>query len=860
MTERDIFLALLDLPDTAHRSAFLAKACAGDAALRAQVESLLRSHDNAGGFLDRPALPPEQLGEGETQELGARSDADDRAPAGGNDLSFLAAPTRPDSLGRIGHYEVLEVLGRGGFGIVLRAFDEALQRVVAVKVLAPQLAATSAPRKRFLREARSSAKVRHENVVQVYAVEEQPLPYLVMEFIPGETLQHRSDRTGPLEVAEVLRIGRQIAEGLAAAHATGLIHRDVKPANVLIERGPHWHVKLTDFGLARAADDASSSQSGFIAGTPMYMAPEQANADPLDHRADLFSLGSVLYLMCSGRPPFRAPTTLAVLKRVAEDTPRPIREIIPEVPGWLCDIISRLHAKKPEDRFASAQEVADLLAQHLAQLQHPGGVQAPQVAAPAAGRMPPPQGSPAPAPALRPRLGAPRWAAAAAALLLLGGLGFTEATGVTDFRGTVIRLLSPEGTLVVEVDDPSVSVKIDGSELVITGAGAREIRLKPGSYTVEASKDGKVVRRELVAVTKNGRQVVRVSQEAVSPEAKAARAAADAAAWERSVAAMPAAEQVKAVLARLKELNPGFDGAFTHTIKDGVVTGLQFRTDEVVNIGPVRALKNLAYLDCGGPYPRKGKLSDLSPLKGMSLYYLSCGSTQVADLTALSGMQLTTFECWNTLVTDLAPLKGMPLVYLICHSTRVSDLSPLKGMRLLHLDLRQTSVSDLAPLKGMPLEQLRCDFTKVSNLSPLKGMRLRVLEVGGLPVSDLRPLQGMPLRWLNLAYMKGVTDLSPLQEMRLEWLNLADSGVSDLSPLKGMTSLKTLIAENCRVSDLAPLKGLELETIRLTPRNITKGLDILRDMRSLKTIGIGHEQTWQAADFWARYDKGEFKQ
>src|SRR5262249_5209471 len=162
-----------------------------------------------------------------------------------------------------------------------------LQRVVALKVLAPALAATSPARKRFLREARSSAKVRHENVVALYAVFEQPLPYLVMEFIPGETLQQRLDRIGPLETLDVVRIGRQIAEGLAAAHGTGLIHRDIKPGNILIEAGPHQHVKITDFGLARAADDASLTQSGIVAGTPMFMAPEQASGGTLDHRADL---------------------------------------------------------------------------------------------------------------------------------------------------------------------------------------------------------------------------------------------------------------------------------------------------------------------------------------------------------------------------------------------------------------------------------------------------------------------------------------------------------------------------------------------------------------------------------------------
>jgi serine/threonine protein kinase len=217
------------------------------------------------------------------------------------------------------------------------------------------MAATSPARKRFLREARSSAQVRHENVVQVYEVGETPLPYIAMEFIPGVTLQERLNRIGPVEPAEVVRIGRQIAEGLAAAHSQDLIHHDIKPANILLEGGV-GRVKITDFGLARAADDASISQSGIIAGTPMYMAPEQAKGEKLDRRADLFSLGSVLYQMAAGRPPFRANSTVAVLKRVAEDTPREIREIVPEVPQWLCDIISKLHAKNPDEE-AGREEV-----------------------------------------------------------------------------------------------------------------------------------------------------------------------------------------------------------------------------------------------------------------------------------------------------------------------------------------------------------------------------------------------------------------------------------------------------------------------------------------------------------------------
>ncbi len=284
-------------------------------------------------------------------------------------FEFLQPSTLPDSLGRLGHYEILHVLGRGGCGVVFRAFDDRLQRVVAIKVMARQIAMLPTVRRRFVREARTSAAVRHKNVVQVFEVAEQPLPYLVMEFIPGETLQQKLARTGPLEVSEVLSIGREIAEGLAAAHAKNLIHRDIKPGNVLIEDGPPKRVKITDFGLARASDDASISQSGQIIGTPMFMAPEQALGHDIDQRADLFSLGSVLYQMVTGCAPFQAPSTLAVLGRVAEDDARPIQEIVPETPKWLCDIIVKLHAKNPDDRFQSARELADVLAECEAQHQ-----------------------------------------------------------------------------------------------------------------------------------------------------------------------------------------------------------------------------------------------------------------------------------------------------------------------------------------------------------------------------------------------------------------------------------------------------------------------------------------------------------
>ena len=228
-------------------------------------------------------------------------------------------------------------------------------------MLRPELASTSPPRKRFIREARTAAAVTHENIVGIYAVEEDPVPYLVMEFVPGQTLQARLNQKGPLEISELLTIALQVARGLAAAHKAKLIHRDIKPANILLTCDPVYRTKISDFGLARAVDDASLTSSGVIAGTPLYMAPEQARGETLDNRADLFSLGSVMYQMACGRPPFRASTTMAVLKRVCEDTPRPIKDLIPEAPEWLCAIIDRLLEKDRDDRFQTADEVVEIL-------------------------------------------------------------------------------------------------------------------------------------------------------------------------------------------------------------------------------------------------------------------------------------------------------------------------------------------------------------------------------------------------------------------------------------------------------------------------------------------------------------------
>jgi serine/threonine-protein kinase len=286
-------------------------------------------------------------------------------------VSYLEPSDKPGSLGRLGDFELREVIGRSAMGVVLKGIQPELNRLVAVKVMAPHLASSGAARKRFAREAQAAAAIVHPHVMPIHAVNATgKLPYLVMPYVAGESLQQRLDRDGPLGLADILRIGLQTAEALAAAHAQGLVHRDVKPGNILLEKGVN-RVLLADFGLARAVDDASLTRTGVIAGTPQFMSPEQAAGDAIDHRSDLFSLGSVLYSMAAGRPPFRSETTFGVLRRIREVQPRSIGQVNPDIPAWLQRLIARLHAKEPGERFQSAADVAHLLEQCLAHVQQP---------------------------------------------------------------------------------------------------------------------------------------------------------------------------------------------------------------------------------------------------------------------------------------------------------------------------------------------------------------------------------------------------------------------------------------------------------------------------------------------------------
>lgn len=359
----EIFSQSLQVRDGEERRRYVHQACGEDVELEQRVSALLEAAQAAGKFLESP------LGRESQAQKFALPTAHFATESSTPEFPYLAAPVLPDDLGSLGPYRILNCVGRGGMGVVFRAFDPKLQRVVAIKVLAPEFAVDPTARRRFEREARSAAAVSHPHVVVIYAVDEaHNPPYLAMEFIQGKTLAEKLAEQGMLSTKEILRIGAQIAEGLAAAHKQGLVHRDVKPANVLLENGVE-RVKVADFGLAKAVQDAGITRTGDLSGTPQYMSPEQASGGLVDHRTDLFSLGAILYSMCTGRPPFRADNPLAVLKRICEDTPRPVVQINPEVPDWLASIVDRLLVKSPAGRFQTAAEVAALLQQHLAKVQ-----------------------------------------------------------------------------------------------------------------------------------------------------------------------------------------------------------------------------------------------------------------------------------------------------------------------------------------------------------------------------------------------------------------------------------------------------------------------------------------------------------
>lgn len=363
MTELEIVQVALEQSSAAERTKYIETCCAGNPELRERVERLMSELLNEAAVSAADEFPDTIVqSKDSTDELPS---ADEPEIAVGSGLQLALNASHPSPPQRLGDYELYEVLGKGGMGVVTKGFDCKLRRVVAIKTLSPFFASHPQSRQRFLREAQAAAAVRHDNVVTIYSVnEDAESPFLVMECITGTSLQQCIEGAERLSVVEIVRIAMQIAAGLEAAHRIGLVHRDIKPANILLE-GESRRVKITDFGLARVVSDVGLTQSGQVAGTPQFMSPEQAQGQVVDHRSDLFSLGTVMYSMCTAASPFHAETAVVVLRRVCDEKPLPIRKLRPDIPEWLCRVIDKLMAKRPGDRYQTAGEVHALLREKL---------------------------------------------------------------------------------------------------------------------------------------------------------------------------------------------------------------------------------------------------------------------------------------------------------------------------------------------------------------------------------------------------------------------------------------------------------------------------------------------------------------
>jgi serine/threonine protein kinase len=723
-------------------------------------------------------------------------------------FSFLQPPHSEGELGRLGPYRVLKLLGAGAMGLVFQAQDVQLGRLVALKVIKPELATHAAARARFFREARAAAALEHENIVTIYQVGEQGgVPFIALQLLKGQSLEERRRKGPPLAIEEVLRLGRQIALGLAAAHQADLIHRDVKPANLWLE--PGGRVKVLDFGLARpVADDARLTQSGAIIGTPAYLAPEQARCDKVDARCDLFSLGTVLFELCTGRLPFAGDNSIAVLIAVALETPPSMREINPAVPPTLEDLVMQLLAKEPEQRPASAQEVADRLAAIEEHRQsHPEGPQRPEnppqgstsrVARipPAPPPQPPGHSPPAAPPPVTappvtsheqpaPRSWRPGCRLFAAAVLVAAPLAWF-------FGGQAVHFARNQGQIVL-VGDPALAltVKVDGAA-VPAGVG-QVLTLPAGPRELEvAVKDAAGAVRSFTkrfSLSRGSKQALDVAGELARQEDEQERQAAN---------------QVLKLGGRIT-IRVGDKDRQVQSVKELPsdafhITKVYFYHNQQVTDAGLEPIGKLTHLSSLWLYGTKitdsglRRLATLVNLSELEIARTQVGDPGIAHLSSLS--RLRTLVLTGTRVSDnglkhLAALTNLSGLHLA--ETRVGDagLEHLGGLtRLTHLDLSRTRVTNagLAGLRRMKhLSRLDLSGTQVDDtglthlqwLTNLNSLGLRFTRVGD---AGLKSLSG--LRWLESLDLSetevGDTGLEHLTALgRLSRLDLGETQISD---------------------------------------------------------------------------------
>ena len=537
-----------------------------------------------------------------------------------------------------------------------------------------------------------------------------------MEFLDGWTLDDwLKSRNGTVPVPAAVRVAKDVLKGLAGAHARGMVHRDIKPANLWVEK-PAMRVKVLDFGLTRAVDGADQvTADGALVGTPAYMAPEQARGQAIDARADLFSLGVVLYRMLAGKSPFQRGTTVSTLTALATETPSSLSDTFPEIPADVSAFVERLMAKTPADRPADAK-------------------------------------------------------AALAELAVLDKRRRTAAGGMG--TGTLTPALpEPAGPTPPRRRTRTAAI-VAGGLIGLVGL------LMAGVIVIIRDRDGNEISRTNVD-TENGQKVEIVANDKAQPDRKPAFPPLDPAWVARVRVAGPEEQVrlVRLELqVRNPGFVSGVDAILADGSVTGLTFNSNHVKD-VTPISALPHLKRLAAIGTiNGFYETvHGSLSDLRPLRGLQLERVDLTGNPVTDVAPLNETQLIELTLAGCPVHDLSSLNHVPVERLNIAGTKISTLKSLEGFELTFLVCQSLGIKDLSPLSGMPLEELHAQWNPISDLTPLKGMQLRCLVLTGCRVSDLTPLSGMPLERFSVEGGTRVVSLTPVAGAPIRALALPDN-------------------------------------------------------------------------------------
>ena len=790
-------------------------------------------------------------------------------------------------------YAVEREVARGGMGAILRVTDLNIKREVAMKVMIGDADPVTCIR--FIEEARITGRLEHPNIVPVHdlGIDDEGRHYFTMKLVNGRTLAELLDEVRVKKekgrtLSQFLNIFVNTAHAVAFAHSRGVIHRDLKPANIMI--GDFGEVLVMDWGLAKVklsatesakapdavapaahapvdfakdinTTDTSQTLQGTIIGTPAYMSPEQARGDiaRIDERSDIYALGAVLYEILTLKPPVEGKTIVQLLGAAAAgniampDYRSPERK--DKIPPELAAIAMKALATQPEKRYHTVDElITDI---HL-YLEGRSVSAKEDTAWEAFVKL-----------VNRNRAVSIVGAVAAITLLALGGISHhlnsaararaEEQREVAEKHLEQLRDEQQRRRSEQKNAAPAFLGRAQANAQNRDFAGAlQDINVAlsfdpelPGAHLLKAQIH--IVKNEFPDALKELDLYAKLK----SDDSDAFDLKQICKQIEPGAEATPAQE---AALADIFVKEQAY--VFAESMHLSAEKQMEVYRQKVEKAWPGSGAKLIKDHDghCVVDLNRSKLVADLTPIKEIPVHRLMMQETGVRDLKPLEGMPLTHILMEGTAINDISPLRGAKLEVFNALSVRdLKDIAPLEGMPIRIINVSGCrGLRDIGVLADMPLTDVNLAVTRVQSIAPLAGLEIKRLHLSSTLVTDLSPIKGMPLETLTLG-KTSVSDLSTLKGLQLKTLAINDCDkICDLSPLQGMP-LEDLTINGTKVSNLMPLQGMKLRALSFTPKSITKGLEVIRGMDTLREIGINSEQRLQASEFWKRYDAGEFK-